>query len=314
MPLFVVIILSLDLLLLLALGLALYFYHVALNPKRGKGRVFGAEHNKIPHLAERRQAYEASQAWWATIPHEEVWLTASDGLRLRAHLARNPAGGSRWAILCHGYTSRGTAMMDMARPYYDRGCHVLLPDLRGHGESEGRYIGMGWHDRLDLVAWVRQVISWQKEASIVLHGVSMGAATVMMASGEELPPNVTAVIEDCGYTNAWDMFSYQLKGIFGLPPFPMMPIANWVCRMKAGYSLKEADAEKQLKRARVPVLFIHGTEDSFVPFSMMAPLFEACSSPKDKLVVPGAGHSDAARVAGQAYWDKVFSFIDRSSV
>ena len=113
-------------------------------------------------------------------------------------------------------------MSPYAYKYYTLGYHLLMPDLRGHGKSEGNYIGMGWHDRLDILKWIEFILKEDKEAEILLHGVSMGAATVMMVSGEDLPPNVKVIIEDCGYTSAKDQLSYKLKSMFKLPSFPFI--------------------------------------------------------------------------------------------
>lgn len=295
----------------LGMGVGLYFFDFALNPHRRKRRVFEADHNAIRGLDEYARRREKALAWWEAVPHGEAWLQSRDGLRLRAHIAENPGGGERWAVLCHGYTGQGSNMFGMGRNYHEAGYSLLLPDFRGHGESQGDYIGMGWHDRLDLLDWVDFILKRHPQAKIVLHGISMGAAAVMMAAGEKLPGNVIAIIEDCGYSSLWEEFSYQLKGIFGLPPFPVMYLADLACRVKAGFSLREASAARQLKKARVPVLFIHGEEDSFVPFHMLGTLYAACASPKEMFAVPGAGHGEAGRVAGEEYGRRVLGFIAR---
>jgi len=295
----------------LGMGVGLFFFHFSLNPKRKKRRVFSADHNAIPGLDEYARLREEAQAWWQSVPHEAAHITARDGLRLHAHCAENPGAPGRWVICCHGYTGQGRNMMGLGRRYYEAGFSVLLPDFRGHGESQGDYIGMGWHDRLDLADWVGFILRRKPQATIVLHGISMGAAAVMMTAGEDLPENVIAMVEDCGYSSLWEEFSYQLKGIFGLPPFPVMHLADLACRMKAGYSLREASAVDQLKKARVPILFIHGEEDSFVPFWMLDKVYAACAAPKEIFPVPGAGHGEAGRVAGPEYGRRVLDFITR---
>lgn len=157
---------------------------------------------------------------------------------------------------------------------------------------------MGWPERRDVVRWCQQLIAEDPEAEIVLYGVSMGAATVMMASGEaDLPVQVRCVIEDCGYTSVWDEFSGQLKELFGLPPFPVLNAADLVCRIRAGYSITEASALRQVERSVTPTLFIHGEEDTFVPFWMLEELYQAASCEKEKLAVPGAAHAESAAVA-----------------
>lgn len=151
----------------------------------------------------------------------------------------------------HGYTSEGKLVSAKAKRLYDMGYNILVQDLRGHGSSEGDYIGMGWHDRLDIVNWIESTIIENPNAKIVLHGTSMGAATVLMVSGEELPSNVKAIVADCGYTSVWNEFVYQLDALFGLKSFPVMQLSNIVTKMKAGYSLKDTSALEQVKNQKL---------------------------------------------------------------
>ena len=191
---------------------------------------------------------------------------------------------------------------------------ALDPNAKGgFGSAAGIvYIGMGWPERRDVVRWCQQLIAEDPEAEIVLYGVSMGAATVMMASGEaDLPVQVRCVIEDCGYTSVWDEFSGQLKELFGLPPFPVLNAADLVCRIRAGYSITEASALRQVERSVTPTLFIHGEEDTFVPFWMLEELYQAASCEKEKLAVPGAAHAESAAVAPELYWPAVDAFLAR---
>ncbi len=171
---------------------------------------------------------------------------------------------------------------------------------------------MGWPERRDVVRWCQQLIAEDPEAEIVLYGVSMGAATVMMASGEaDLPVQVRCVIEDCGYTSVWDEFSGQLKELFGLPPFPVLNAADLVCRIRAGYSITEASALRQVERSVTPTLFIHGEEDTFVPFWMREGLYHGAFCETDKLAVPGAPLAETAVVAPELYWPAVDAFLAR---
>lgn len=234
-------------------------------------------------------------------------MDSYDGLLLHAY--RVEREGHRYAFVVHGYTGNGASMADFGKAFYDRGFTVILPDLRGHGESEGEYIGMGWHNRLDMLGWIDAVIAGDPRAEIILYGISMGAATVMMTAGEDLPENVKLVIEDCGYTSVWDEFSVQLKEQYGLPAFPVMQAASLMTRLRAGYWLSEADAVKQVAKATVPMLFIHGEADTFVPYWMLEPLYGAATCEKEKLVVEGAGHGMAALVDPEGYWGAVDAYM-----
>ena len=145
----------------------------------------------------------------------------------------------------------------------------------GLDNARGDYIGMGWPERLDVVAWIERIVQADPEARILVFGESMGAATAMNVAGESLPANVKCIIEDCGYTSVWDEFSLQLKDVFGLPSFPLLDVANLVCNVRAGYDFHKASSVEQLKHATVPMLFIHGDQDTFVPYDMLDQNYEA---------------------------------------
>ena len=242
---------------------------------------------------------------------EEGWeISSADGLALRAvHLS--PSGSShRWAILVHGYGRTKEFTWDYAEEYLKQGYHVLAPDLRAAGESEGTYITMGTKESEDIALWAERIAREDPEARIVLHGVSMGAATVMMASALR-PSHVVAVVEDCGYTNAYDMFTMQLKVLFGLPEFPVMQCLDAVSRMKTGCAVSDANPLKSVARTDLPMLFIHGDADRLVPCGMMQELLDASSSPKKEAVtVIGAGHASAKNADPEKYFSKIFSFLE----
>ena len=302
------IILPLALLLLIG-GLAFagnYFYEYALVPPRHE-RAPGVPEDVVEEISSTLDQQAKEQ--WITENAQDVWLHSSDGLQLHAYRADQP--GNRYAIVVHGYTSDSQNMANFAKHFYNRGFSVLLPDLRGHGQSEGAYVGMGWHDRLDMLAWIDTLILDDPTAEILLLGVSMGGATVMMTSGETLPENVKLIIEDCGYTSVWDEFSGQLKEQFGLPPFPFLHAASVVTKLRAGYWLSEASAVKQVEKSITPMLFIHGADDDYVPFEMLDILYAAATCEKEKLVIPGAGHGTASSVDPEGYWSAVDTFVDR---
>lgn len=241
---------------------------------------------------------------------EVVSIVSPDGLRLEADLFAPAPDSHLWAITVHGYTGRRENMQRYAARYLERGYGVLMPDLRGHGESEGAYIGMGWPDRFDIARWVRLIAERDEQAQIVLHGVSMGAATVMMASGEDLGPWVRAVVEDCGFTSAWDIFASELRVRYHLPEFPLLHTADRISALRAGYRFRDASALAQVARTSLPILFIHGSDDDFVPCEMVYRLYDACPSDKELYVVDGAGHGQALSFDPDDYFDRVFRFID----
>lgn len=250
------------------------------------------------------------ETWLAEAEMEPAELISRDGLKLKADVVWTDRNSHRWVLTVHGYTGRRTDMQNIAAFYGEKGYNALMPDMRAHGESEGKYIGMGWPDRLDVLDWISWLLELDPRAEIILHGVSMGGATVMMTAGEELPPQVKGVVEDCGYTSVWDIFSDELDYLFHLPPFPVLYAASAFSKVKAGYSFGEASALEQVKKCRVPMLFIHGSEDNFVHTEMVYKLYDACPSPKDLLVVEGAGHGSSYSMDPEGYFGKVFSFLE----
>lgn len=251
------------------------------------------------------------KAWLSTAEQERLTLRSQDGLELVGALFPHPAGGHKWVIGVHGYTSQKESYHNIASFYAQEGYHVLLPDMRAHGESEGRYIGMGWLDRMDLLQWIAMIVDRDPQAEIVLHGTSMGGAAVMMLSGESLPPQVKGIVEDCGYTSVWDIFTDELDYLFHLPPFPLLYTSSLLAQVQAGYSFSEASALAQVAKATVPMLFIHGSEDNFVRTDMVYELHRTCPTEKELLVVEGAGHGEAYVMNPELYFDTVFSFLRR---
>lgn len=279
-----------------------YFYNLALNPAVSKEAIFGKEDEAA-----------VKEVNWITekSDYTDQYMTAEDGTKLHAYEIKNTKKSDVWVIVVHGYTGKASDQYGYAKGFYDMGYNVLVPDLRGHGLSEGNYIGMGWDDRLDVLGWIDYVIKNNKDAQIVLHGVSMGGATVMMTAGEQLPDNVKCIIEDSGYTSVWNEFSYQLKALFNLPSFPVLQCASVVGKLRAGYWISDASAIDQLANATKPMLFIHGDKDDFVPFYMLDEVYNAANVEKEKLVIEGSAHAKALQTNPELYWKTVTQFVKK---
>lgn len=275
-------------------------YNFALNPKSSKEGIFNSKDNNEPRFQDT-WIYDYKDK-------EDVFINSFDNLKLHGYILKTE-NSDKWAITVHGYTNKAESMSAMAYKYHSLGYNILMPDLRGHGKSEGSYVGMGWHDRLDILKWIDLIIKENKDAKILLHGISMGAGTVMMVSGEELPENVKVIIEDCGYTSAKEQLAYNLKTMFKLPSFPILNFCSLITKIKDNYFISEASAIKQLQKAKVPILFIHGDKDKFVPFYMLDKLYNACRSKKDKLIIKDVGHAKSESLKSDLYWNKVEDFI-----
>ena len=283
-----------------------YFYNLALNPFTSKDMIFGDDDDYTS------LEVEADVNWLIKDSNYiDTYITSSDNLKLHAYEVKNENKTDKWAIVVHGYTSEGKLLSSKAKHLYNMGYNVLVPDLRGHGTSEGNYIGMGWHDRLDIIDWINYIVKNNPKSEIALHGTSMGSATVLMVSGEKLPSNVKAIVADCGYTSVYDEFSYQLKQLFNLPAFPIMNFSDVVTHIRAGYCLNDASAINQVKKSTTPILYIHGDKDDFVPYYMMDELYNATNSEKEKLTIEGGEHANSDLVNPKLYWSTVNSFLEK---
>ncbi len=302
----------------LAAGTALetaYFYRRTM--KRGKAKVertmkmAGTDWSQYaPMLAERKEYLYAQ-------PNKEVYLLSFDGLMLHGTYFPGKNGfetQDKKVVICfHGYTSEGMKdYIGLSDYYLKRGYAMLLVDARAHGKSEGTYIGFGCPDRKDALKWIDWVIEeCGSDVKILLHGTSMGGATVLMTSGLELPKQVKGIISDCAFTSPKEVFTHVLHSMYHLPSFPVIWLADRINRMKAGYGMDECNAAREVKKAKTPILFIHGSADTFVPRRMCEEIFDNCASPKQKLIIEGAAHAESYYKETKAYEAALDDFIGR---
>lgn len=241
----------------------------------------------------------------------EAEITSADGLKLRARYRMQDSETHNWIISIHGYKDSHNYMLPYGSTFYKKGFHVLMPDNRAHGISEGSYIGMGWLDKEDISLWVQWIVARDPQAKIILHGISMGGATVMMTSGMNLD-HVVGYIEDCGYTSVWDIFACVMKRDYHLPAFPILHMCRVICRHKIGYDFVEASAVTQLAKCNKPILFIHGEKDDFVPLQMGQQVYESYSGTKELYIAKDARHANSMDFDPDTYYKKVFDFIDNN--
>ena len=247
----------------------------------------------------------------------DTFIVVDDGRRLHAYyLPRHPkhdsASVARTALLIHGYRNCAIDMMHLGYMYHhSMGYNIFLPDLHAHGQSDGESIQMGWKDRLDAMRWC-QVAESLFRPPMVVHGISMGAATTMMLSGEEnLPASITHFIEDSGYTSAWDEFESELANQFSLPAFPLLHLTSLLCDAMYDWNFAEASALRQVEKCQKPMLFIHGDADTFVPTWMVHPLHEAHGGEKQLWLTEGVEHALSYQQYPQEYTAIVRSFVER---
>ncbi|MWV46420.1 alpha/beta fold hydrolase [Paenibacillus sp. HJL G12] len=301
------------LVLIVITSASFYFYHVAV-ARASKDFLNGSpDLQASPEVEQSKDTSKADNDWWNHQSFDRWEMDSDDGIRLKGYYLAASKPSDKTVIIAHGYSGNATQMSGYARMYHeDLGYNILLPDARGHGESDGNYIGFGWPERKDIVKWIQRVLDVNgADTQMVLHGVSMGGATVMMTSGEDLPSNVKAIVEDCGYTSVKDELTFQLKRMYHLPAFPIVETTSLLTKMRAGYFFGEASALEQIKKSKTPTLFIHGDNDTFVPTEMVHQVYENSPVEKELYIVPKAGHGEAYRMDPVKYEQVVSAFIGR---
>lgn len=286
-----------------------YFYGESV--KRGTDVELHREEEVVNAVAslEEQNILKEAQQWYENQKPERFTQNSFDDLTLQADFIRNEQNSDKAVILVHGFRKQKSDMGDYAKFYYDRGFHILMPDSRGHGESEGDYYGYGWHDRLDIIGWIEKLINEEGMKEIVLHGNSAGAAAVLMTSGEVLPEQVKAIIADSGYTSMKDELKHQLKHLYGLPAFPLLEITSFITKIRAGYFFEEVSAIEQVKNNTRPLFIIHGTGDDLVPTWMGEKLYEAAGGEKQIWMPEDVGHIKAYEVKTLEYQERLDAFL-----
>ena len=299
--------------IVLLLGASLYMLAYALKPEALETRS-----RDIPgSYTYLYKEYPELQPWVDSLrtAHalRDTLIRSERGESLHALYVRAARPTARTAVIVHGYTDNAVRMLPIGYLYSRQlGCNILLPDLHAHGESEGEAVRMGWLDRLDVLRWMDTANELFGDSTrMVVHGISMGAATTMMVSGETLPAYVKCFVEDCGYTSVWDEFSGELKNQFGLPTFPLLDVTSWLCGLRYNWTFREASALEQVKKCTLPMFFIHGDKDDFVPTWMVHPLYEAKPAPKELWLVPGAAHAVSYKENKVEYTRRVRDFTGK---
>ncbi|MDE5946018.1 MAG: alpha/beta hydrolase [Oscillospiraceae bacterium] len=252
---------------------------------------------------------------WLTAQNlEHITIKSFDGLTLHADYFPAETESNKLVICNHGYTGSGISNCSSISVFFHKlGYDCLIVDHRAHGKSEGDYVGFGILDRYDCREWIKYIDKrFHNSKKIVLYGVSMGATTSLMTAGfKDLSASVKAIVSDCAFTSPYNVFAHILKRDYHLMPFPIMNINDMMCRKKAGYGFSDYSTIDAVKNTKIPILFIHGKEDDFVPLYMTKQNYEACNSPKDIYIVENAGHGAAYYENPLVCEEKIKSFLDK---
>ncbi len=265
-----------------------------------------------------RESMTKAQQWLREHTEEHVSITSFDGLKLSAlYVPADVEKPKGTCVVFHGY--RSLATVDFAPEVeflHGLGYRLIVPYQRSHGESEGKYITYGVKERFDCRDWARYTAKRWEGEDIFLMGISMGSATVLMSAGTDLPGEVRGIVGDCGFTSPWDIMAHVSKRDYKLPSFPLLNAVDLLARIKAGYSLKGADTREILAKTNIPVLFIHGGADDFVPLSMTEENYRAYgtvsgSKEKSLYIVPGAGHAQSFAADPEGCEEKIAAFFEK---
>lgn len=242
---------------------------------------------------------------------EEIGIETPDAVKLIGHWY--PADNAKRVILAmHGW--RSTWAKDFAAIadfWHENGCSVLFAEQRGQGMSGGEYMGFGMTERYDCTEWLRWICENTEDVPVYLAGISMGASTVLMASGLELPERVHGIMADCGFTSAKAIFQHIMKNTLHLSYTLHSADVEAICREKIQYGTDEYTTLDALAVNTRPVLFIHGTDDGFVPVEMTYENYKACTAEKRLFVVPGADHGGSYLVDREGYEREVTEFFGK---
>lgn len=236
------------------------------------------------------------------MPHEDIEIESYDGLKLRGRYYEYKAGAPI-ELMFHGY--EGNSERDLSggiERCFALGRSALLIDQRAGGRSDGHVTTFGIKERKDCKRWVEYAVErFGKDVRLGITGVSMGAATVIMATQEDLPDNVKFVLADCGYSSAKGILM-KVIGEMKLPAKTVYPFVKLGARIYGGFDLEETSPIEAVKDCRIPIIFVHGDKDDFVPFEMSKEMYEACPLEKKRLIkIPNAGHGLAYPVAREKY-------------
>ena len=250
------------------LSIGNYFYNYALTREGVEKNMSKLENSEgMPDFDDFKKSLDPE--WWNKHNTERISIESFDGLKLSALYVKNKIETNKIVIFSHGYSANASSMILYAPTYYDLGYDIISVDNRAHGKSEGNVIGMGYFDSSDMLRWINKAIDIKDdECEIVLHGVSMGASTMCSVSNKDIEKNVKCIISDCAYDNAEDIYIHLLKSEYNLPKFPIINALDIICKFRGNYFLSNVDITNSVANSKVPILFIHGSEDTFVPVYM----------------------------------------------
>lgn len=303
----------LGIIILFELALTIYFFNLTIK-RKDKPMVDKSEMGDGDKWVGYKSIMDKAREWLDKKGYEDVEIQSKDGLKLHGYYISSDTPSNKLVICVHGYTSKGmNECPSFAKAYFDMGYSALIVDNRGHGKSEGKYVGFGILDRYDLLEWIKYSINrFGKDIQIVIHGDSMGASTVLMTTGlTDLPSNVKVAVADCAFTSPEEVFSHVLKRDYHIPKFPLMNLTSIMSKCLAGYGYKDYTTIDAMKVTKTPTLFVAGKKDNFVPTWMTQKNYDECIAPKRLFWVDEAGHASAFFEDNELFIKNLKEFLKR---
>ena len=271
--------------------------------------------NKFFNIAFTRKNREVTSEefdYFEQLSTRKLSLENHQGLTLWGTYINNLKTSEYTLVLLHGYHCSTYTMKNQVETFLkELPCDIFVPDLQGHGESQGKYVGFGYFDAFDMQEWLNFLVEINPGKPIVVLGISMGGATVCHLSAKELPKEVKCLIEDCGYDTLYHQFKNRLFKEYKLPISMISYLLNKKMKKKLGYSLNDARAIDDVAQAKLPMMFIHGLDDDYVDSSMVFNLYNACPTEKELFYVKDAAHAEAFTHDIENYVDTIEEFINR---
>ncbi|MFI3325929.1 MAG: alpha/beta hydrolase [Clostridia bacterium] len=306
--LLIILIILITVFLIYAVVGGLYFFDQSVRRKPRRDDEIPTD-NKYSSVLRRKK--QVGIDWLLSQNAENVYITSFDNLKLCAKVLENDP--KKIMIMMHGFRAEDFSDFSVSsKLFYDDGYTIILPHQRAHDQSEGKYLSYGINERKDCKMWVDWAINhYGNDCKIVLSGVSMGCATVLATLGYNLPTNVKACIADCGYTTPREIFRHVISKDKKLLPFPVVDVCNFICKIRAKYSIDEYSPLKAMETNKIPTIFIHGEQDRYVPTYMSKVNFEACKADKELLIVKGARHAASFETDSELCFKKSKAFIEK---
>lgn len=271
-------------------------------------KLFERKESSKEESEEKKRIKEQRRIWFES-SQKDVYTISSDNFKLHAHLINN--NSNVYVIIVHPYEARGSYMKYFIEKFYNIGFNILAIDLRTHGESEGKIYSLGYLERLDVLAWIKYINDNYNNSKIILYGISMGANAVMMCCNEDGTNNVKVIIEDAGFTNAYEQLKRRLDMAYKFSFLPIVEATSLMSKIRLGFSFKDIDVKKRVAMSKIPILFIHGDKDELVDYNMVNKLYDACSSEKEKLIIKDGNHISAVFSNEDLYWNTIKNFISK---